>query len=263
MSKVPALLFEPSQNIYIQPMKEEFRDITDMVVKNIKPYYMISNYGRIWNKVKNKFLANNVDSKGYLYKPLATYDGTKVCRVHRLVLMTFDYFPGCENYMINHKDGNKCNPALWNLEWSSYSDNIKHAWDNDLRSYTDRNSPISHEVVTIICNLLMENKYTYKEIAKICNVSEYAVSSIHNKITYKYITDKYEFLSKKMKLTEQQIRKICDFYSTTPRNGKLKNDYCTEALNYANIDINTSTLNIAERILYKQSFKDIIKDYNY
>jgi hypothetical protein len=33
---------------------------------------------------------------------------------------------------VNHKDGDKSNCQLSNFEWSTHSDNIKHAWDNKL-----------------------------------------------------------------------------------------------------------------------------------
>ena len=110
---------------------EEWKDITEDIVPEVLPYYMISNYGRLFHKYKGIILANNIDSKGYLYKPLTTKSGKpKNCRIHRLVMMTFNYFPGCEDVIINHKDGVKSNCFIWNLEWSSYSDNVKHALNN-------------------------------------------------------------------------------------------------------------------------------------
>lgn len=54
--------------------------------------------------------------------------------VHRLVAMTFVECGGAfEDYVINHRDGNKLNNAIDNLEWVTYSDNLNHAYLTGLR----------------------------------------------------------------------------------------------------------------------------------
>lgn len=55
--------------------------------------------------------------------------------IHRLVALAWvknnDYV---ENYTVNHKDGNKLNYHYLNLEWTSLSRNIKHAFETGLRN---------------------------------------------------------------------------------------------------------------------------------
>ena len=55
--------------------------------------------------------------------------------VHRLVAEAFlenpDKLP-----MVNHKDSDKTNNKLENLEWISHADNITHSWKNNPEKYT-------------------------------------------------------------------------------------------------------------------------------
>ena len=49
-------------------------------------------------------------------------------RVHRLIAITFLGLPQEGKREVNHKDGNKFNNVVSNLEWVSRSSNIKHAY---------------------------------------------------------------------------------------------------------------------------------------
>ena len=50
---------------------------------------------------------------------------------HRLVALTFLPIVDGKDF-VNHIDGNKCNPIVDNLEFCSLSENIQHAYENDL-----------------------------------------------------------------------------------------------------------------------------------
>ena len=64
----------------------------------------------------------------------STIDGRKkTFRLHRLVMMAFNPIDNSENMQINHKDGNKKNNALSNLEWCTASENQIHAFKNGLQ----------------------------------------------------------------------------------------------------------------------------------
>lgn len=67
------------------------------------------------------------------YVILNTYDHCKQMsyRLHRLIAKL--YIPNPNNYpQVNHKDGNKLNNCIDNLEWCTQSHNIRHAYDNGL-----------------------------------------------------------------------------------------------------------------------------------
>lgn len=65
----------------------------------------------------------------------------KMFRLHRAVAECF--LPNPNNLpCVNHKDGDKTNNTVENLEWCDYSHNLQHAYDNGLhKSYIkDRDS---------------------------------------------------------------------------------------------------------------------------
>ena len=69
---------------------------------------------------------------GYVYQMLYKNGKEKLLRVHRLVAMAF--LPNPNNLpQVNHKDGNKQNNSVDNLEWCEQSYNMKHAYKNGLQ----------------------------------------------------------------------------------------------------------------------------------
>ena len=89
--------------------------------------YIVYSDGNVWSKYYNRFIKPSISNTGYYRTAL---DNKKVS-IHRLVAECF--IPNTENKScVNHKDGNRLNNNSSNLEWSTYSENIQHAWDNKL-----------------------------------------------------------------------------------------------------------------------------------
>lgn len=94
-------------------------------IKQIKDYedYFISSHGRVWSNKSNKWLSPGI-SRGYLSVHLSNKNGKKFFRIHRLVALYF--IPNPNNYeIVNHKDENKLNNNVDNLEWcdAKYNNN--------------------------------------------------------------------------------------------------------------------------------------------
>ena len=87
--------------------------------------YEIDENGNVYNVFSKKFLKGSIGENGYKYYRLSKNNHKKMFYAHRLVaeyfLLNPDNLP-----VVNHKDGNKLNNNVNNLEWVSYSDNSKH-----------------------------------------------------------------------------------------------------------------------------------------
>lgn len=99
-------------------------------IKGFENYY-IDEDGNIYNKNKKLMAGKWIDNTGY-YQIVLRKDGKrKHLRIHRLVALQFipnpDRLP-----QVNHKDGNKLNNNINNLEWTTNSENTKHGYDNEL-----------------------------------------------------------------------------------------------------------------------------------
>lgn len=99
--------------------------------------YEVSNTGKVRS---NNYLGHGVTKEikphvkksGYVELRIYINGKRKSCRLHRLVADAF--IPNLENKpQVNHKDGNKQNNYVDNLEWSTASENIRHAVQNGLR----------------------------------------------------------------------------------------------------------------------------------
>lgn len=89
--------------------------------------YEITQEGQVINKHTKHILKPQPNGKGYLRVSI----GGKLQFVHRLVAS--QYIPNPNNYeQVNHKDGNKTNNAVENLEWVSNQANRDHAVENKL-----------------------------------------------------------------------------------------------------------------------------------
>lgn len=129
-------------------MEEIWKD-----VKGYEGLYSISTLGNIKSLPRDVVRKNGVIQKNkerilkqqklfsYLGIYLYNEKSERVSKmIHRLVAETFipDYEDGLQ---VNHKDGDKFNNKLENLEWVTPSENIRHAIENKLlvhhRKYTD------------------------------------------------------------------------------------------------------------------------------
>lgn len=104
---------------------EEWRQIRGF------PNYLISNLGRVYSKQSDRLLKLALKKSGYVYVALSDTDKIiKNLRVHRLVAEAF--IPNPDNLpCINHKDENKVNNRIDNLEWCTAKYNANYGSRNE------------------------------------------------------------------------------------------------------------------------------------
>jgi hypothetical protein len=106
--------------------------------------YQVSNYGNVKSLervvvrsngskmyIKEKLLNKRLNDRGYIEIKLSKNGKSGYAKLHRLVAQAF--IPNPENKpQVNHKDTDKENNHVDNLEWNTHSENQKHAHANGL-----------------------------------------------------------------------------------------------------------------------------------
>ena len=112
-------------------------DLAQEIWKDIEGYeglYQVSNFGRVkslekidfsGHKRKCKILKLALNRYGYVYLILSKNGNKKAYTVHRLVAETFIPNPNKLPF-VNHKDENKSNNRVDNLEWCTHEYNINY-----------------------------------------------------------------------------------------------------------------------------------------
>ncbi|MBN6186345.1 NUMOD4 domain-containing protein [Aneurinibacillus aneurinilyticus] len=102
-------------------------------IKDFENQYEISRSGVVRRIESGKILKASLAKNGYLMVSLWKENKGTSKYIHRLLAESFIQKTNPNYTVVNHKDGNKTNNCLSNLEWCSYGDNNKHAYDTGLK----------------------------------------------------------------------------------------------------------------------------------
>lgn len=155
-------------------------------VINDYPIYKVTSEGNVINVNTKKILKPIQRKDGYMQVNLSIKGKRKSVMIHQLVAEAFlnkpkDYGNGYA--VINHKDGNKGNNNVANLEYITQKENVNEGYRigvNKMIGYTHPESlKLSKETVNDILNLY-EKDYYYSEIAERYNISADSVKRVIN-----------------------------------------------------------------------------------
>jgi len=244
-------------------MEESWKPV---IYRDIKPdMYEVSNFGRFRNRITGHLLTPCPSEKGYLMVEVRCVSGkSRSIKLHRIVAWMF--VPGYDELHneVNHKDGNKLNNHVNNLEWTTHLENIRHAYRNNLipiaYGESHPNHKMSDDDIVIICESLLKfngNAYKTHDFIKTLNMPNITLNSIYRvkyKNTGKHISDSY-FDDKRFNIRHRIMgddmdiicKAICDF------NGKYSDIKAFLSSNY-DITVQIGTIrNIINKVSYVAS----------
>lgn len=101
-------------------------------VAGFEQKYEIWSDGRVFNKATNQYQEGHIGSRGYRMLMLCLNGVKKQVSLHQLVAKHFLPNP-YDHVVVNHKNGNKLDNTLENLEWTDIKGNNYHALKTGLR----------------------------------------------------------------------------------------------------------------------------------
>ena len=169
------------RNIYLDYQE------TWIYIKGHKTKYKICSSGKVLNTETGKYMKGGKDKNGYHIVSL-TYKKKKYTRkIHRLVAEAFIPNPN-KLPEVNHKDGDKWNNEVYNLEWVSSADNTHHAQNIGLRTQKMKKKDVEK-----ICKMISSGKYQISRISEKTGFSKSLIRRILRRERWTSISKNYDF----------------------------------------------------------------------
>lgn len=164
--------------VKIEPNSERWLSLEDLPnerwkdIKDFEGLYKISDYGRVkslerFRKLHSKLVRvpeiirkNGYDKDGYQIIPLNKNSKKYMKKIHRLVAEAFIVNPDNKKY-VNHKDCNRWNNNVNNLEWCTSKENVLYCkkmnhFYHPTRGKFRGDNPLSKKIIQldIDCNII-------------------------------------------------------------------------------------------------------------
>ena len=230
--------------------------------------YLICNKGFVFNEDIHGIQAPHLEKNGYLRATMCHNGKRYKDNIHRLVAK---YFIDNPNNLpqVNHKDGNKHNNDVNNLEWVTPRENVIHSYDKHLNHSGEKCklAKFSDNQIHYVCKLLEENELTIKEIAEVTNTSKRTVKHVlrhetNVRISKDYNFDHYDKYNKNKilnpsirycgaQLTPKQVTLICTLIE--------KNQLTLRQIS----DVTEIPYHLIRNIYFKKTWRFISDDFDF
>lgn len=155
----------------------------------------VSNNGKLRNSITKYEYTLRIGKTGYYYVivSLGSRKNRKAFKIHKAVAETF--IPNVNNYpCINHKDGNKLNNRVDNLEWCTQKYNVLHAYrigtHKAISGTNNKNAKLTLEDLKYIRENYKagDKNFGCRALAKKFNIAHQTISCAIRYKTYKDIS---------------------------------------------------------------------------
>ena len=161
----------------------------------IETEYLISDSGSVYSIKNDKYIKPHKNHRGYLRVGIYINGKAYKVSIHTMVIKTFGPQQK-ENQQVDHKDGNKENNDIENLEWVTPSENIRRAFKLGLKTafkgeshavsvYTDK-------FIDEMCKAI-SNGMSISDASKKFNFQSSYIYSIISGKNWAHISSKYDF----------------------------------------------------------------------
>lgn len=173
--------------------------------------YWVDTQGNVYKG--DKKLSKNKMDNGYESVSLSYIDGRprKLWYVHRLVALLFINKPEGKDF-VNHKDSDRTNNKVENLEWVTQKENMQHAHSNGaFRKKTGQHHLAIHsdEIIHKACSMMAEGRRDI-DISNITGLHRATVGDIRKRKVWNHISCDYKFITpKKRRLSDDTVHWVC------------------------------------------------------
>ncbi len=167
------------------------------------PNYSVSSDGVVWSNVTGKPIKEQITKSSATTKRGARYHRVELHKngkgkkffVHRLVALAFIPNQNPEANSVNHKNGNKSDNSVDNLEWVTHRQNVDHAVETGLQLKGEDvgTSIYEEQMIHKACQMIKRGDLSLQDIADETGLNYYTVSDLKNKRSWKHICSQYDY----------------------------------------------------------------------